>query len=263
MRKIGLGFLLLLLAVPSYAQFPFSSKAIREFNNALTQGSIFGSPRYATTALPLCDGSAGGLLNIGAVAFDTTAGVLKFCTGSAWSLAAGVLSGTNVWTGANTFNDGASGFAVANVADSSKLLKFSLTGVTASNVITLAIAGTAANPQVGLTSDTIFGRGGTDGAVRIFGGTTPTISSGFGTGPSVVAGGSNSLFQVNVGTVSGGTTGVVAFHGTWTNAPLCFAQDTTTQAVTTTTVATTSQVTLNTGTAWTASSIINVFCVSP
>lgn len=144
MRKIGLGFLLLLLAVPSYAQFPFSSKAIREFNNALTQGSIFGSPRYATAALPLCDGSAGGLLNTGAVAFDTTAGVLKFCTGSAWSSAAGgvSLSGTNVWTAQNTFNDGASGLTVANVADATKLLKFDLSTMT---------TGTTANLQIGPT----------------------------------------------------------------------------------------------------------------
>jgi len=146
MRKIGLGFLLLLLAVPSYAQFPFSSKAIREFNNALTQGSIFGSPRYTTAALPLCDGSAGGLLNTGAVAYDTTAATLKFCTGSAWTSAGGggvSLSGTNVWTAKNTFNDGASGLTVANVGDATKNLVFNLGGNSTTIVSTVAFSDTA------------------------------------------------------------------------------------------------------------------------
>ena len=149
MRKIGLGFLLLLLAVPSYAQFPFSSKAIREFNNALTQGSIFGSPRYTTAALPLCDGSAGGLLNVGAIAYDTTANVPKFCTGSAWTLFGVSLSGTNLWTGKNTFNDGANGLVVASAADATKLLNFNLTGLTTGNTVTAFLGGSAAAPTWG------------------------------------------------------------------------------------------------------------------
>jgi hypothetical protein len=120
----------------------------------------------------------------------------------------------------------------------------------------------AAQLIFGSANDARIARGGTDGALRIFGGTTPTISSGFGTSPGITASGSNSLFQVNVGTGGAATSGVVAFHGTWTNAPYCFAQDQTSQAITTTAVANTTTVTLTATAAWTASSLINVFCSS-
>jgi hypothetical protein len=71
---------------------------------------------------------------------------------------------------------------------------------------------------------------------------TPTISSGFGTSPSIA--GKGSSFRVTVGTGTGIVTGVVAFGVTFTNIPACSANDEVTanylQAVPTTT-----QVTVN------------------
>jgi hypothetical protein len=305
MKRLIFG-LLLFLPVSAVAQVsPFSSKAQREFANALTAGSIFGSPRYTTAALPLCDGSAGGLLNTGAVAYDTTAATLKFCTGSAWTSAGGGVSGgaNNViakWTGAATLGNssltdngtvvtGTEPFQLGNGSTGAPTYSFSNFtnyGVNAQNgALNFVVGGanqffTGNSPRVvglgnavilGWTStsdplgggtDTQLARGGTDGALRIFGGTTPTISSGFGTSPAVTASGSNSLFQVNVGTGGAATSGVIAFHGTWTNAPYCFVNDETSQAITNTAVATTTQVTLTATAAWTASSKLDVFCVS-
>ena len=61
----------------------FSSRAVREFHSALTDGSIFGVPRYTTALLPPVTGNQGGL------AWDTTTNSLKGCDGSTWSSTAG------------------------------------------------------------------------------------------------------------------------------------------------------------------------------
>ena len=57
----------------------FSSRAVREFHSALTDGSIFGVPRYTTALLPSVTNNQGGL------AWDTTSNTLKSCDGTAWS----------------------------------------------------------------------------------------------------------------------------------------------------------------------------------
>jgi hypothetical protein len=73
--------------------------------------------------------------------------------------------------------------------------------------------------------------------------TTPTISSGFGVSPSIT--GRASAFKVTVGT-GGATSGVVAYNATFTNAPICIANDETSnvlvRCVSTTTGATISGV---------------------
>lgn len=131
-----------------------------------------------------------------------------------------------------------------------------------------AIMGWSATGQGSLggnsVADTGFSRGGTDAAIRVNPGlgTAPTISSGFGTSPSIVAGSSNSLMQINVGTGGTATSGVVAFHGTWTNAPLVFVTEQSSLAAATTAVATTTQITFTTTTAWPSGSILSVLCLS-
>jgi hypothetical protein len=109
--------------------------------------------------------------------------------------------------------------------------------------------------------------GQNSGALRLSfntGTAVPTISSGFGASPSVVAGSINSVGTINVGTGGAATQGIVAFGApAWTTAPKCTATvqtatlaDARYHAVTTTT--TTMTVTANA--AWLASSIVNWIC---
>ena len=82
--------------------------------------------------------------------------------------------------------------------------------------------------QLGGTNTTGFTLTTGTNSLFIQGG-TPTISSGFGAGPSIA--GNSSVFKVTVGG-GGDTTGVVLFNVTWTNAPSCQANnETTTQLV--------------------------------
>lgn len=81
-----------------------------------------------------------------------------------------------------------------------------------------------------------------------------TISSGFGTTPSIAGG--SSAFKVTVGS-GGGTTGVVLFNITWTTAPVCVANNQTTAQLVRTNP-TTTQVTLL-GT-FAASDVLSVLC---
>jgi len=95
-------------------------------------------------------------------------------------------------------------------------------------------------------------------------GNTPAIGSGFGASPSVVAGGSDSAFSVNVGTGGAATSGVVNFASTWAVAPVCIAQDQTTVGAGVQKVATSTTIaTITTAVAWTASDIVNVICFGP
>lgn len=87
----------------------------------------------------------------------------------------------------------------------------------------------------------------------------PTISSGFGTNPSIVSGG-DLAFLVNVGTGGAATSGVVAFGTAFTTAPSCMAEDTTTIDATRASASTT-QVTLTATVAWTASDVVAVHCI--
>lgn len=86
-------------------------------------------------------------------------------------------------------------------------------------------------------------------------GTTPTISSGFGTTPAIA--GTASTFKVTVGG-GGDTTGVVLFAFTWPTAPACVANNQTSAQLVRATSPTTTQVTL-TGT-MAASDVISVHC---
>jgi len=85
--------------------------------------------------------------------------------------------------------------------------------------------------------------------------TVPTVSSGFGTGPTIA--GKASSFRVTVGT-GGASTGIVAFGVTFTNAPVCSANNETTAQLVRA-VPTTTQVTVA-GT-MAAADVVGVMCL--
>lgn len=84
---------------------------------------------------------------------------------------------------------------------------------------------------------------------------TPSITSGFGTSPSIA--GAASSFRVTVGS-GGDTTGLVAFNTTFSNAPACHANNETTANLTRTTSTTT---TVTVSGVMVASDKISIVCI--
>lgn len=64
---------------------------------------------------------------------------------------------------------------------------------------------------------------GTHGITAQFTG-VPTFSSGFGTSPSVTAGSTDSVGEINVGTGGAAGAGIINFASTWTTAPKCLVE---------------------------------------
>lgn len=89
--------------------------------------------------------------------------------------------------------------------------------------------------------------------------TAPTISSGFGTSPSIVANNGTAAFTVNVGTGGVATSGVIGLP-TATTGWNCFVIDRTNNTVTRETATTTTSATLTAAAAWAASDILQVSC---
>lgn len=89
--------------------------------------------------------------------------------------------------------------------------------------------------------------------------TAPTISSGFGTSPSIVANNGTAAFTLNVGTGGTATTGVIGLPASNTGWN-CFATDRNSNIVTRETATTTNSATLTAASAWTASDILQVSC---
>lgn len=92
------------------AQPVFSTRAVQEYNKALTNSVRFGLPGYATAALPTCSVNKRGL------AYDLTTDSVKYCNGTVWAAVSGgggssafsdITSGTNT-TAAMVVGDGAS-----------------------------------------------------------------------------------------------------------------------------------------------------------
>lgn len=113
--------------------------------------------------------------------------------------------------------------------------------------------------------------GGTDGVLVADNGTNTagirfqfttasTISSGFGTSPTITTGSTDTAGEVNVGTGGSATSGVIGFASTWTSAPFCIAQDSTT-AILQRAVSTTTTLTITSASAWTASDKIEWHCI--
>lgn len=88
----------------------------------------------------------------------------------------------------------------------------------------------------------------------------PTISSGFGTTPSISSGASVSSFQINVGTGGAATSGVIGLPTSPKTGWNCQVQDSTTNIATRQSANTVSTVTLTAASAWTASDILIVSC---
>lgn len=126
----------LLAPVEALAQTTFTTRAIKEFSNALTNAGRFGAPRYVTASLPACNTS-----NRGAVAFDTTTLTLKVCNASAWVEAGVAVGGTNVWTGSNTFTD--SLFFIVDNGDATKKIQFEASGITTGTTRTFTVPNVA------------------------------------------------------------------------------------------------------------------------
>lgn len=91
--------------------------------------------------------------------------------------------------------------------------------------------------------------------------TAPTISSGFGTTPSIVAGSTAFSFRVNVGTGGAATSGVVGVPAATTGWN-CQVQDMTNNVATRQTASTTNTITFTAAAAWTASDILVATCVA-
>lgn len=91
----------------------------------------------------------------------------------------------------------------------------------------------------------------------------PTVSSGFGTSPSISTGSTDSSGSVDVGTGGAASQGVIQFASTWSNAPFCVATVATTTAGNTRAMgasASTTQLTLTAASAWAASSVVSWHC---
>lgn len=94
--------------------------------------------------------------------------------------------------------------------------------------------------------------------------TVPTISSGFGTSPSILTsttgGNYTATFRVNVGTGGAATSGVVGLP-TASNGWNCLVQDMTTNVATRQTANNATTVTVTAASAWTASDILMYQCI--
>jgi hypothetical protein len=97
------------------------------------------------------------------------------------------------------------------------------------------------------------------GGVNLINFTAPTISSGFGTSPSILSSNGTASFRVNVGTGGTATSGVIGLPAA-SNGWNCFATDMTTNVVTRMTASTTTTATFTAASAWTASDILGVSC---
>jgi hypothetical protein len=125
--------------------------------------------------------------------------------------------------------------------------------------------------QVRLADDSGFAtvQGGTIGAigavnlggsqVMLISGTAPTIASGFGSTPSIVANNGATAFTVDVGTGGAATSGVITMPSA-TTGWVAHAVDQTTNIVTRCTASTQTSITLTAASAWTASDVLQVIC---
>lgn len=89
----------------------------------------------------------------------------------------------------------------------------------------------------------------------------PTISSGFGTTPSIVAGSTAFCFRVNVGGGGAATSGVIGMPTAVTGWQ-AIAQDMTNNVATRVSATTTNSITLTAAAAWTANDIVCVLAVA-
>lgn len=90
-----------------------------------------------------------------------------------------------------------------------------------------------------------------------YSGTAPTITAGCGVGPTVT--GNDNALKLNIGTGGVATSCTLTFNGSWTYAPVCSANNTTSYLLTRA-ASTTTTVVISAATAFTASDVIDVIC---
>ena len=95
----------------------------------------------------------------------------------------------------------------------------------------------------------------------LFSPTAPTISSGFGTSPSIVSSNGSITFRINVGTGGVATSGVVGLP-TAPSGWNCIVQDMTNNTATRQTASTTTTATFTAAAAWAASDILVAQCIA-
>lgn len=203
-------------------------------------------------------------------------------TGAAVNLNASSNFATNVGTGTTTstvtLGGGSNVVAINGTANTiAGSTSNTITGATNINASNNA----ATNIGSGTTTSTVTIGGGSNavnltstasGSVKfpnlLISGTAPTISSGFGTTPSVTHNNGTASFSINVGTGAAATSGVVGLP-TASNGWSCYASDTgttptgqtePTASSTTTVTLTNFSRTTGVAIAWTASEIIQVSC---
>ena len=186
----------------------------------------------------------------GLTVFNT--GSLNYTYAVAESASGGAFAGVtvtspNVAAGATGYYSSPGGSSFLNVIDPLSINSTNITTVNLRGTGSLALSGTIAFAN------------------------TPTVLSGFGTGPAITAYNGNLAFRVNVGTGGVATSGVISFNSTYASPGMdCSATDITTTSATvfqTKAVASTTGVTLtnynDTGSAaaWASGDTISVVCI--
>jgi hypothetical protein len=184
--------------------------------------------------------------------------------------AAQTFTGTQTYSGqiVSSLAIGTAPFSITSTTNVPNLNASSLNGATFA--VPGAIGGTTPAAITGTTIDaqTQLNMGAGSG-VLLCSATAPTISSGFGSGASIVASNGTCAFQINVGTGGVATSGVIGLPAA-TTGWVCQAEDITTESAT---VARTKQTASATNTAtvgnfnttpaaaaWVASDKLNVSC---
>lgn len=223
--------------------------------------------------------TSGGYL---AVPVAVTNGVLV-SPGTAFSAAPTVTSVTGIWISgtANPAAGGAGRLANAeaiNARNAANGADVSLLSLNSSNVAFVGGAVSGGARPSGLFLDTATGsniamqvngssiyqfnaNGILNVSTLLFGSTAPTISSGFGTSPSIASNNGTTTFRVNVGTGGTATTGTVGMP-TASTGWNCVVQDFTNNTVTRQTGGTTTSVVVTAAAAWAASDILIFNCAA-
>lgn len=211
-----------------------------------------GSPLNAKTAAYGVDFSA---VTFSTCAFKSTG----FCIGPSGNASTLGTLATGAYTGAYS-----SGTVVDYASGNGRI------SVGTSDTLTFYVGGIANTQTAQISATGVFKpAGGYSVANLAVSPTAPTIGSGFGTSPSIVASNGTAAFQVNVGTGGTASTGVITMPAA-TNGWSCSAADVTTPASnltrltgsTATSVTVTNYNAVGTATAWPASDRINMMCMA-
>lgn len=244
-------------------------------SGAIVHNTTTNNQSYTTSGagtITITSGTAGSINNMSIGA--TTAGTGAFTTLSASSTVSGTgfstylasppaIGGTAAAAGSFT-TLGASSTVTLSPAYANVVLSPTGTGVV---TISPATAGTINNVSIGATTASTGKFTTITETNLLVSNAAPTISSGFGTSPSVTANNGTAAFRINVGTGATASSGVIGLP-TATTGWNCWVQDFTTPATTftkvsastTTTVTVTNYNTTGVATAWAASDILQVSC---